>query len=578
VTRSATCADRFFEDLARLGVKYVFANWGSEHPPLVEALARRKAASRRYPQPILCPHETVALSAAQGYAQLTGEPQAVIVHADVGTQNLGGAVHNVCRSRTPVLIFAGVSPYSVLGEEFGGRNEYQMVLQDVPDQHAIVRQYMKWTYHGRSAAQMPMVTSRAMEVALSEPTGPVYLSLSREVLEEPAAQGGPPPQPVSSTAGGLDPQAVAEVLAALETARKPVLITSYLGRKPETVAALVAFSEAFALPVIESFPHCVNFPASHPHHAGFHMHARPEPRLAEADLVLVVDSDFPWLPARETLRPGAGVFHIDRDGAKNTIPLWHIPRTRAFTADAGTALRQLMAAAEGAGFPPRGRYQRRLEALAAGHRQRREELRARESEHRRGGWPTVALLAAALREQLRDDDIVLNESITNSGQVFGHLERSRPGTVLGSGGSSLGWHGGAALGAKLAAPDRTVVSIAGDGSYIFSVPSATHWVAARYGLATLTIVLNNGGWNAPRKSTLAIHPTGAAARAGEFFNELRPSVDYVALGRATGIKHARSVSEAGDVDGAVAGALAAVREGRPALLEVQLEGAATRRV
>ncbi len=578
MTRSVTCADRFFEDLARLGVKYLFANWGSEHPPLIEALARRKAASKRYPQPIMCPHEMVALSAAQGYAQLTGEPQAVIVHADVGTQNLGGAVHNVCRSRTPVLIFGGVSPYAVLGEEFGGRNEYQMVLQDVPDQHAIVRQYMKWTYHGRSAAQMPVVTSRAVEVALSEPSGPVYLSLSREVLEAPAGKGGPPPVPVPSVAGGLDPQAEEELLAALKSAQNPLLITSYLGRKPEAVAALVAFSEAFALPVVESFPHCVNFPATHPHHAGFHMHARPEPRLAEADLVLVVDSDFPWLPAQETLRGDARVFHIDRDGAKSTIPLWHVPRTRALTADAGTVLRQLVAAAEAGAGPARGLRQRRQEELAAAHRQRRRAARARESEQRRGTPPTAGLVAAALREQLRDDDIVLNESITNSGRVFEHLERGRPGTAFGSGGSSLGWHGGAALGVKLAAPDRTVVSVAGDGSYLFSIPSATHWVAARYGLATLTVVLNNGGWGAPRKSTLALHPQGAAAREGEFFNELRPSVDYVSLAWAAGVKFARSVSEAGDVDGAVAEALAAVRDGRPALLEIQLEGAAAERI
>ncbi|MDE2149966.1 MAG: thiamine pyrophosphate-requiring protein [Gammaproteobacteria bacterium] len=566
------------DDLERGGVRYLFVNWGSEHPPLIEALARRASARRRWPQPIVCPHETVALSAAQGYAQLTGQPQGVIVHADVGTQNLGGALHNCCRSRTPALIFGGVSPHAVLGEEFGGRNEYQMVLQDVPDQHAIVRQYMKWTYHARSAAHLPMVTRRAFEVAASEPTGPVYLSLSREVLEAPAS----PVDAVTSFApavlGGLRPENAEAILAALRAAQKPLLITTYLGRKPSAVQALVEFSETFAVPVLESFPHFVNFPATHPHHLGFHLHTRQQPQLAQADLVLVVDCDFPWLPANENIRPGTPVFHIDVDVGKERIPLWHVPRTRALAADSGTALRQLIALAKDFGQTITDAVrQARSQTLAAEHERRMRELQAEEDAGRRGK-PTAALLAAALREQLGDDDLVLNEAITNAGAVLAHLRRKHPGTLFGSGGSSLGWSGGAALGLKLAAPQRTIVSIIGDGSYIFSAPSAVHWVATRYGLATLTVVLNNGGWRAPEKSTLAIHADGDARRGGTYFNEFKPSVDYVALGKAAGVKFARVISQASELEPALAEALTAVKAGQPALLEIQIEGSTVQRI
>lgn len=572
-----TCADRFFDDLAEMGVRYLFVNWGSEHPPLIEALARRRAAGRLWPQPILCPHEVVALSAAQGYAQRTGRPQGVIVHADVGTQNLGGALHNACRSRTPVLIFGGVSPHAVLGEEFGGRNEYQMVLQDVPDQHAIVRQYVKWAYHGRSAAHLPMVTARAYEVAASEPTGPVYLSLAREVLEAPAGDSHRPAAAPAET-GGLRPDQVEEIHALLQAADSPVLITSYLGRKPEAVEALVAFSEAYAVPVVESFPHFLNFPAAHRHHLGFHAHVQPEPHLAGADLVLVVDSDFPWLPANENPPSDARVIHIDVDADKRGMPLWHVPRAKSIAADAGTALLQLTARAEGASDARGEQYAARSAEIAREHEQMLEAARETESEHRSRDLPSVESLAGHLRELLSDEDIVLNEAITNSGLVFRHLQRTQPGTLFGSGGSSLGWNGGAALGIKLAAPDRTVVSITGDGSYIFGVPSATHWVAARYGLPVLTIVLNNAGWRAPEMSTRALHAQGDASKGGTFFNEFRPGVDYPALARAAGVKYARSVSRDADLKPALTEALKAVRDGRPALLEIQLEAGAGERV
>lgn len=569
---TGTCADRFMDDLATLGLDYLFVNWGSEHPPLVEALARRRKSGQARPEPIVCPHEMVALSAAQGYAQFTGRPQGVIVHADVGTQNLGGALHNCSRSRTPALIFGGVSPHAVLGEEFGGRNEYQMVLQDVPDQPGIVRSYMKWTYHGRSAAHLPMVTARAFEVAASEPTGPVYLSLAREILEAPASRMSATVAPAAARLGGLTADDARAIAAALYSAHRPVLVTSYLGRKPDAVEALVAFSETFAVPVVESVPHFLNFPATHPHHLGFHMHAGPEPHLAEADLVLVVDSDFPWLPANEKVSAGAPVFHIDADAAKGAIALWHVPRTTALVADSGAALRQLVAIVTAADQAEPRAWVNRRKRLAAEHQAQVRAIRAGEAAQADAGKPTVGLLAACLRQRLDADDVVLNESVTNAGMAFRHLQRDRPGTLFGSGGSALGWNGGAALGIKLAAPERTVVSISGDGSYIFGVPSATHWVAAKYRLATLTVVLNNGGWRAPELSTRTLHPDGDAQRNATFFNEFKPSVNYVALAKAAGVKFAMAVDRADQLDTAVVQALAAVKAGQPALLEIRLEG------
>jgi acetolactate synthase-1/2/3 large subunit len=124
------------EALREGGVRYLFANLGSDHPALLEALAQasRDGSPTGMPELIVCPHETVAFSAAHAYALVTGEPQAVLVHVDSGTLNLGGVVANAARGRAPVRILAGSAPFTIEGELPGGRNEFIHWLQDVHDQ------------------------------------------------------------------------------------------------------------------------------------------------------------------------------------------------------------------------------------------------------------------------------------------------------------------------------------------------------------------------------------------------------------------------------------------------------------
>ena len=184
---SYTTSTAFLEALAEAGVRYIFANLGSDHPGLIEALAQISAEGRAvgFPQLIVCPHETVALSAAHAYASVSRQPQAVFVHVDVGTQNLGGAVSNVMRGRVPVLIFAGAAPVTIAGELPAGRNEFIHWLQDVPDQRGILRGYVKYDYEIRTGRSVKQVVHRALQIARSEPAGPVYLVGPREVMEEP---------------------------------------------------------------------------------------------------------------------------------------------------------------------------------------------------------------------------------------------------------------------------------------------------------------------------------------------------------------------------------------------------------
>ena len=178
-----TTSTAILEALNEGGVEYLFANFGSDHPGLIEAIAQARAANKPCPKVITCPTEMVAMSAAHGYAQATGRAQAVLVHVDCGTQALGGAVHNAAKGRVPVLIVAGTSPATQEGEARGSRNEFIQWIQDVPDQRGLVRGYVRYENEIRVGANAKQIVHRALQFAHSEPRGPVYVTAAREVLE-----------------------------------------------------------------------------------------------------------------------------------------------------------------------------------------------------------------------------------------------------------------------------------------------------------------------------------------------------------------------------------------------------------
>jgi acetolactate synthase-1/2/3 large subunit len=183
----------------------------------------------------------VALSAAHGYAQATGRAQVVLVHVDCGTQSLGGAVHNAAKGRVPVLLFAGTSPFTQEGELRGSRNEWVHWVQDVPDQRGIVRGYVKYENEIRTGRNINQIVHRAMQFAHSDPKGPVYLTAAREVLEEevPAMAVHDPKLWRPLAPGAIEPSAAALIAEDLIASRRPLVISSYLGRNPAAVGALV---------------------------------------------------------------------------------------------------------------------------------------------------------------------------------------------------------------------------------------------------------------------------------------------------------------------------------------------------
>ena len=381
-----------------------------------------------------------------------------------------------------------------------------------------------------------------------------------------------PAQYTPVTPASLSPEVTAEIAGALARARHPLVVTGYLGRDTAAVPELVALCDLLAIPVIESAPHHVNFPASHPMHAGYQWTTKDQnPVLAEADVILAIDSDVPWIKVTSRPAPGAEIYCVDIDPLKSQMPMWHIPARRFAAANSRLALAQITGFVRDNGLAARAVVAQRRADVTALHDAQRGDRDLREQPE--DGKITPQYLTACVRDTLAGEDaLFLTEAITSFEVVAEHLRASRPGSLIGSGGGSLGWAGGGAVGAKLAAPDRTVVCLVGDGSFLFGVPSSAQWVARRYGTPALTVIYNNRGWKAPKMSALAVHPRGAAAEADDFNVSFEPAADLPAIAAAAGGAFGANVTDPAELPGVLKQALAAVHDGRSAVVAAHLPG------
>jgi acetolactate synthase-1/2/3 large subunit len=567
-----TTARLLLEGLAERGIDYLFCNLGTDHVTLIEELADPAPRNSRWPRPILCPHETVAVHMAGGYAAMTGRGQAVLVHVDAGTANAAMALHNLQRMRLPVLLMAGRAPFASRREVPAGRDSYVHFVQDPYDIRSLVRPYIRWEYDlpdGRVAKEL---VARACSAMQSDPKGPVFLTLPREVLaarHEAARLPAYPPErfpPVA--AGGADPAAMAAVAEALIAADRPVAFASYVGRSARGVAALAALAQEAGIRVVCFNPGWMNLPADHPCFAGFD----PAPFVAECDLGLMLDTDVPYVPANVPENPATRWFQLDVDPLKRDTPLWTFPAEARIAGDTAILLEQLLAAWRArADAAARARAAARVAAYAADAAARRDRLAQAAADP--GGPDAIApaFALARLGAALSAEDIVLNEAVRSGPLVQDHIPRYRPLSYLGLAGGGLGFSGGMALGVKLARPEARVVNIVGDGTFTFTAPDAVYQVAAAEGLPIFTVVLDNRGWQAVKDATKRVHPAGAAARTDRFLARLdaAPIRRFEEVGRAFGA-HAERVATPEALDGAIARCLAAVEGGQSAVLTIRV--------
>ncbi len=544
--------------LQQHGISYFFANPGTDFPPIVEAFAHAAHVGEDVPLPIVVPHENAAIAMAHGVYMVSGRPQAVMVHVNVGTANTLNCLFDAQRDQVPVLLLAGQSPITEKGE-LGSRNRFIHWAQEMFDQASMVREAVKWDYQLRVPSNVGQVVTRALEVAMTSPRGPVYVSFPREPLAASAAGAEIPSRtiPRAPAPAHEDIEQLADWIAQAE---RPLVVTSSAGRYPADVPAFERLVDKAALPVVCFNPRHMCISGDHPMLMGY----QPGPLLEKADLVIAIDCDVPWIPSLESPPPACRIVHVGEDPVYQRYPMRSFPSDLSIASATGPFLAALDAAL--AQRAASGAFDDRRQALleqAAGRATRRN---SGTSTSAGDDVITPALISRCIGEEIDESDIVVNEYPL----LLSDCARTVPGTYFGlSPAGGLGWGFGAALGAKLASPDRTVVATLGDGAYIFSNPAACHWLSRKHDLPVLTVIFNNEAWAAVRNSTLAMYGNGIAAMSGgKILAELEPSLDFEKFVEAAG-GYGERVERASDLQAALRRALHVVRvEKRQALLNV----------
>ena len=522
-----TVGQAYLEVLRARGIKYFFGNSGTDFGPVIDALARFGAEKKIHPTPITVPHEFVAVSMAQGYAMITGEPQVVMVHVIVGTGNASAAVMNASRLNVPMLFSAGRTPLTEEGLR-GSRSNFIHWGQESFDQGGLLREFTRWDYELRNGDQVETVVDRALEMALGTPQGPVYLTLPREVLAQKMDSITiHPNRKAQAEALQPSPASIKRTAEILRGAVNPLIITGRLGSDPTAVSAMVAFAEALVAPVVTPASPFVSMPNTHE----FHLGVSSAPYIKDADVIVVVESDVPWYPQQAKPSESAKVIQIARDPNYGDIPIRNFPKDISIGGDPKLAL-ELLAQELTSGPRNEKLLAERAEKIRAKHKQYRQGL-IQKAEHGGSQRPISHAWLAYCVDQVRDADTIV---ISDHGIGNEVLNIREPGSYYGgSPAGGLGWGIGGGLGMKLARPEKTLIVTVGDGTYMFNNPTACHFVSEAYDLPLLTIICNNAIWHASKAATQQVMPDGWAASTGNFpLTELAPSPRYEKVVEAHG--------------------------------------------
>jgi acetolactate synthase I/II/III large subunit len=408
------------------------------------------------------------------------------------------------------------------------------------------------------------VLRRAHSIMHSEPKGPVYLMLPREILTEQwgelsvrsfsGEQFGPLPS------SGADPEVIDQLAARLLSAKNPVLITAYAGRDASASTAIETLSAIAGIRVID-FLTFTNIGRSFPHFGGFQ-----SDELADVDVGLLIDVDVPWIPAATRNNPSTFWAQIDVDVLKSASPMWSFPANLRIQGKSSRILTQLVEAINKSATPDfRAAARKRIEKLRVEQKERLQRAAGLAADKGRVGQINPHYVCAEIGRAIEPDDIIVNEAVTRQSIPNLQIPRPKPGTMISNAGGGLGASGGMALGIKLALPDRCVVQIVGDGSFYFNNPTAVYALAKQYALPIFTVVLDNSGWAAVKGATLRVYPDGQAKTSDSFQASLPTDMDFSKIVEAAGGYGERLVDPA-EVPAAISRCLTQVRAGRSALL------------
>ena len=543
----------FLELLKQEGVTVMFGNPGTTELPLMDAFAVERDI--RY---ILGLQEAALMAMADGYAQASGALAVLNLHVAPGLGNAMGMLYDTMKANAPVLVTAGQQDLEYVVTE-------PVLTADLP---TLARPFVKWAAEVHRLEDLPRYVHRAVKTALAPPTGPVFLALPGDILKSDADIDLLEPTRVAPRLRG-DAAAVAAAADMLAKAERPVIIAGDAVAQSRAHKELAALAEAIAAPVyVEFVPNTASFPASHPLYRGMMTRSQAGVRevLDKHDLLFSVGADlFTWsLPSNiEPWPAGLPLIHLDSDPwqlGKNypaQVAILGDPRATLPDITAGVGARMTAAAKNAASA--------RLTFTTEAIKKDRAAFRAK-ARTMAGKTPVQPLaLLEAIGAMLPKDAVVIEEILSSAPGIRSLIDSDDEQSFFGLRGGGIGWGLPAAIGVKLALPDRPVVALVGDGSALYTVQGL--WTAARYRLPIVWVIFNNTSYRILKQRLVMLR--GLAEQADTFVGmELNdPAIDFVGLSRSLGIaaERAATVKDTTDLIGK------ALKDGTAMLIDVDME-------
>jgi benzoylformate decarboxylase len=544
----------FLEILKSEGVECMFGNPGTTELPLMDGLAREPRI--RY---ILALQESAAICMADGYAQAGGRLAVVNVHTSPGLGNAMGMLYDAMKAGAPLILTAGQHDQAMNLTE-------PILWSDLPP---VARPWVKWSYEVTRLEDLPRALRRAAKTALAHPTGPVFLALPVDVLNAERELDLLEPTRIAPRLRG-DQAAVEAAADLLVKARRPILIAGDAIAHGDALAEMAEVAELLGAPVYtECVPSTCAFPFTHPLYQGPFPRLGPPIRqlLLPHDLLFSVGGDLFTLSLPSDVEPmpdGLTVIHMDVDP-------WEIgknyPAKVAIQGDPKATLPDLAEALRKRLSPAAVKAaQSRIAELSAAQGKRREQLRERAAAGA-GRTPISPLtLVAAVVDTIPEDAVVVDEAISSSIGIRELLRCQDPKSFFGLRGGGIGWGLPAALGIKLAQPDRPVVALVGDGSAMYTIQSL--WTAAHDSIPVLFVIFNNASYRILKQRTLALKGFSAQDDRYVAMDLVDPMIDFVGMARSLGVP-GEMVEKSVDIAPALKRGLAS---GGPYLLDTRIDG------
>ncbi|WP_338603076.1 thiamine pyrophosphate-requiring protein [Sulfolobus tengchongensis] len=525
--------------LREFGVEKIFMVGGTDHAALIEEKVKDP---NNLPDLEEVPHEIVASSMALGQSFL-GRVGVVLVHTTPGTANVIGILMDAYTMRLPLIVLAGKSPYTERGSR-ASRNVRIHWPQEVENQTDMVKPWVKYAFEIRRVEQIPETISRAFQIALSEPKGPVYIVFPREITVEETEYRRVKMEPFEPAA----PRAHLEkAKKMINEAERPIIITWNSGRRKDWFESLVNFANKTRIPVINYIGGYVNYPSNG-------SMALDNIDLSESDLLIVVENDVPWIPKKQEIK--GNVIRVDTDPSYTNIPFYGFQCDLCIQSTVSEFFDRLVN-----DIRPKDdewiikKRERQIKEKG----EEVERLRKNRKIHPRYLSYEIGKIAK------QEKAIIVNEYVFNPK----YAELDEFGSYLGEPSAGyLGWGLGASTGIKSLLHDKLVIVTVGDGQFIFGVPEAFYYVAAKY--PVLTIIYDNAGWLATENAVKEVYPDGMAVAKG-----LYPGTNFIRYNIGQGILayngYYKLIEKPEEIKETLTEAVEYVKKGKPAIIQAIVE-------